>query len=69
MSALRFEANADSKPQVHRLAHHRLNITAHTWRTFVAVDIDADGRVIVVVQRDGRELGKVVIDQREEPLA
>lgn len=65
MSALRFEANADSKPQVHRLAHHRIKVQAHTYRTFVVVDIDADGKVCITVDRDGVMLGVIEVNATE----
>lgn len=56
MAALRFEASADGKAGVTRLAHHEITVTAHTWRTSVRTAIKADGRVLVSIERDGRTI-------------
>lgn len=69
MAALRFEATADRKPEVHRLGSHRLEPTAHTWRTFVTVEMQRNGTFIVTMTRDGATLcPSIVMSVAEEPL-
>lgn len=53
MANLRVEVQPDHKPEVTRLAHHKLAITAHTWRTYVQIVMKEDGSADVSVRRDG----------------
>jgi hypothetical protein len=44
-----------------RLAHKSIT-TASTWHTTVAVDIDAEGYAVVMIDRDGDRLLTVIVE-------
>ena len=67
MAALRAEIESDSRGGTiaHRLAHKRVSVSAHTWRTFVSTELNADGTGLVTVKRDEVTLMTYRIEQPE----